>query len=407
MTKRGEMENHTFMEIPWTDMLEEDQQREDVKAYLKSVAFFKKKYGEKSFFFQEEFCCIASDESVAIFTHAMLQKCIEIWQKYGCQFRDPTGHNPVYVGIDIGRFVDSTVVIALEDMGEYVQIIGIWEMTNIPFPEQEIRIERILRDLKATGVRIDHTAMGMNTAEKMQKIFGAKVELVDFNLPSKEKLVIDAYATLQTGKIAIPPREDSFGETLYEQMHNVRRDRTASGNIKYAAADEGIHDDFQWAFCLALSYIAIGEASGGMVFIGAKETHMITSTPERGVEVKITRDDKTLQYAVGSIDRDQLERERVLDERKRKEWTQRENVWSSPQSQECIECKKNGTLEEIEDPRHPGLKVKRPVRMYRIGKPEQNSSEYICEQCHSTPRHENRRQCTIDCQRQIISVRKK
>ncbi len=408
MAKKGELENHLYMEVPWTAMLEEDQNREDVKAYLRSVAFFKKKYGENSFFFQEEFCGVAVDESVAIFTHAILDKCCDLWVEKKCEYRNPTGKYPVYIGIDIGRYVDSTVAIAVEDMGDYKQVIEILELKSpMTFPDQEKKLEAFIRRHNPAGVAIDHTAIGMNTAEKFQAMFGNRVELIDFNLPSKEKLVLDAYTVLQQGIVAMPPKEGGDGETLYHQMHNVRRDRTAGGNIKYAQAETDMHDDFQWAFCLTLRYFANINVTGGVILIGKKETSMVSATPTEGVEIKILRQEpalKTLQLGVGA-NRDQITEQMKKDGLERKTWAMRDSLWHAAEKVECPDCKAIGTVDIGKD--WKGKEIKVPVQMFRVGKPDATAAEYICERCHNQPPHTGKFQCTIGCFRNRVIVRKK
>lgn len=266
--------------------------------YQKTVEKLKKRFGENSFFFQEEFCCIASDESVAMFTHADLRACQDLWEKKECKLgANPDGTHKIVVGLDIGRVKDVTVLYAIEDLGEYAPIIRIKEWAGQGFDAQLALVSHELESLGKFYLRVDHTGMGMMMAEKLGQIFGSRVEGIDFTLPQKDALITEAYVQVKDHRIAMPPDEDNMGFKLYNQLHNVRRERSEkSFNAKYVQSEGTLPDDHLWAFCLAASQLTSPAPIQGTLLMGKKDTVIITEQSGK-FEQKITPH-KTAQVAV-------------------------------------------------------------------------------------------------------------
>jgi phage FluMu gp28-like protein len=371
--KEGKLENHDYMEIPWTELARPEYMDDpEVKAYLKKIGELQRQYGEKSFFFLEEYCCIASDESVAMFTHEMLKDAIALWTKHGCEYRLPSGKGSVYVGLDIARVKDSTVLIAFEDLGEYVQVLGIWEWTNKPFPEQELLISKVLADIKPTLVRVDHNALGMDLSERLLTKFGSVIELIDFTNPLKNNLVLNSYVQMQDRKIAIPPDtiNDFKAHQLYVQLHNVRRERSErSTSIVYVQADATMHDDYAWAFMLGASCLVSPLPHTVMASIG-EDTKSIFSLDE-GLHKSVVDIENRIPLNLGLTGKDQLE----ADEKERKK---KEREWLSPKGPppkriECPECAKASRKTDKGETPFMTLQAEKSY-----------TAEYVCETCWCT-----------------------
>lgn len=255
-----------YQEVPWWECPD--------LIYQEQVKMFIEEFGEHSFFIQEEYCCIASDESVAMFTHALLKASIDLFNKTEGDKTQlpitPAGTFPIYVGVDVGRTKDLTVFIAFEQMEGYARMIEMWELRGQPFEEQKAKIRAAIKRLKPTHVRIDAKGIGMEMAENFATEFGGGkdtpglIEPMDFSPLVKDKLVYDTYIALSTGTVAMKENRQ-----LYAQLHNLRREITEKTRVvRFTQSERSMHDDYLWSFCMAVSQITVGPPMSGVVFIG-------------------------------------------------------------------------------------------------------------------------------------------
>jgi len=364
-----ELEGYRYFEIPYWVVKD--------PAYLKGVEKFKHQFGEDSFFFREEFCCIAVDESVAMFTHDMIEKAHDLWTKHNCQYQMPTAKHKVYAGIDIGRTQDVTVVYAIEDFGEYAQVVWVEEWQGRPFPEQKALLRDVIERINPTFIRIDHTGLGMQLAEELGGIFGAKVEGVDFTLPNKDMLMINTYIQMRNFHVAIPTDEVRFGEKLENQLRNVHRERSErSGQPKYVPLEGQMADDHLWAFCLAASLLTNPNPSTVAFVLGDKGKDSTIFADDTGKFVKQSiagrYGERSLTYSVGASGTSREARELNLKVRtEAKKWA---TNYDAPKTMECPTCKASKKTmkgkDGVERPCVFVLQNKTPVSM-----------QYTCEGC--------------------------
>ena len=155
-----------------------------------------------------------------------------------------------YGGCDIARtrdlFVICTVVI---DRG-YVWVLPQQTCRRTDWGEQRKMVAEGFETHKWRRLCVDHTGLGMESSEKMQRRHGtSKVELVDFSLGSKEDMATRLYEWLQEGRIKLLKEDAALRKDLYA----LRRLITAAGNIRYdAARTKDGHADRAWALMLAL-----------------------------------------------------------------------------------------------------------------------------------------------------------
>mgnify|MGYP001590208585 CR=1 FL=1 len=373
--KHEDYVDYEYIEVPWTAMLEEDQNDQDVKAYLKTIEKFKREYGEKSFFFQEEYCCVASDESIAMFTHKMLEAAENLWKRNNCDYREPARKYPVYCGLDIGRVKDSTVLVAIEDAPEYAQTVGIWEWQGKSFPEQKVFINEQLKMLRPTFIRIDHKGIGADIAETFSSELGSQTQLMEFTPKEKEMMVLNTYTKMLDTKIAIPPDSDKFGAKLHAQLRNVRREVNAkSMTIRYVPSDESLHDDFQWAFCMAASLLITPTQGILMGSFGEKEkSTMVMDIATK--EVKIDTEKKQpLQIGLTGaalMQADQKRRER--------DWRDFQLRREAPKNFDCSICVERKQLDTC--PKELCKYSGQTPQMEKQSTKLQMADEYVCHRC--------------------------
>lgn len=196
----------------------------------------------------QEYCCVAIDEACAFLPYDLIAKC-EM-----SDILKPIENikGDLYVGIDIGRKKDLTVIWCLEvfENIKYTRKVKVLEKT--PFYIQYEVISQILRHRKLRRCCIDSTGLGMQLAETAQRQFGQyRVEPVMFTNRSKDEMAYNLRTNFEDKTVFIPSEHE-----IREDLHSIRRVFTKAGNIRFDAETSEVngHADRFWA--LALSLIA-------------------------------------------------------------------------------------------------------------------------------------------------------
>jgi phage FluMu gp28-like protein len=155
----------------------------------------------------------------------------------------------LYIGIDIGRKHDATVLcaLALQD-GVFINAM-MQVQRNKTFAEQSGMIQKLLSLPRARKCCIDATGIGAGIAEEAELKFGRKVEQTVFSSKTKEELAYNLKRAIEGRAILLP--NDAL---LIADLHSIKRGytRTASARLE---ADRGKTDgngDRFWALALAL-----------------------------------------------------------------------------------------------------------------------------------------------------------
>lgn len=194
----------------------------------------------------QEYCCVAIDEATAFLPYELIISC-ELENLYK-ELEGLTGD--VYVGMDIGRKKDLTVIWVLEKLGNvnYTRMIRVLEKT--PFHIQEEILSNVLQHHNLRRCCIDSTGLGMQLAESARYKFGEyRVEAVTFTNKVKEELAYNVRTHFEDKTVYIPSEYE-----IREDLHSVRRTTTAAGNIRFDVekSDANGHADRFWALALAL-----------------------------------------------------------------------------------------------------------------------------------------------------------
>jgi phage FluMu gp28-like protein len=194
--------------------------------------------------FRQEFCCQPSDDATAFIPYELLDSNgVDGWAKPLAECGE------IYIGVDVGRDHDLTVIWAVEKEGSTFTTRAVVEMQAEKFSAQEARLYDILQLPNVRRACIDSTGIGRQFAERAQDRFGNyKVEAVNFTGPVKEALAYPVRAALEDHTFKLP-RE----KKVEADFRAIRKETTAAGNIRFAA-DRGKngHSDRFWAAALAL-----------------------------------------------------------------------------------------------------------------------------------------------------------
>lgn len=197
--------------------------------------------------FMQEYMCVPADDAAAFLSYDMIASCeyplATAWEK---DLEDAV--YPLYIGVDVGRNHDLTVIWVLEKVADTYYTRKIVCMQGRRFAEQEETLYPLLALPQVRRCCIDNTGIGRQFAERAQERFGKyKVEAVNFTGPVKEELAYPVRAAFEDKTIRVP--NDEF---IRADLRAIKKEVTASGNIRFTA-DHGKngHADRFWALALA------------------------------------------------------------------------------------------------------------------------------------------------------------
>lgn len=206
--------------------------------------------------FLQEYMCVPADDATAFITYALLDGCTmspaEEWETQ----LDPTGE--YFMGVDIGRNHDLTVLFLVERCGEVLITRRMIELKGCPFAEQARVIDEYAALPWVRRVCMDATGIGMQLAEERKAKHGAKVEAVNFTNGVKEDLATTLKRAMEDRALRIP-----HNPQLSADMRSIRKQTTSAGNVRFAGErNSNGHADRFWACALAL-HAAAGAGGGG------------------------------------------------------------------------------------------------------------------------------------------------
>jgi len=198
--------------------------------------------------FQQEFCCNPSDDNSAFLSYDLIAGCEykpeEAWET---ALDDMTGE--VYIGVDVGRDHDLTVIWILEKVAGIYFTRGVICIKGQTFDSQEQVLYSILEHPKVRRCCIDQNGIGRQFAERAQMRFGKyKVEGVKFTQQSKEEMAYPVRSAFEDRTIRVP--NDKF---VRSDLRAIRKTTTTSGNVRFEGErTKNGHSDRFWALALAL-----------------------------------------------------------------------------------------------------------------------------------------------------------
>lgn len=214
--------------------------------------------------YHQEFCGVFVDESTAFFPYELIDRVRkhedkESGGKHGYLkpwVRRPEGNNrEVTIGIDFAegkKGGDSTSVQVFEKGDDGVYRHRFYEDLDHRngydnFDLQIRRIGEIIELFRPQTVRLDETGLGRRISAEIEEKYGhlTNVEKVTFTNANKEEMVLNVKALMERERVHLQWRN----ERLKGQIHNMKRNITAAGNITYEGKP---HDDMFWAMALAL-----------------------------------------------------------------------------------------------------------------------------------------------------------
>lgn len=188
----------------------------------------------------QEYECAFLDEATAWLSYELISAC----EVPGPRTEPPSG--PLFLGVDIGRHRDLTVLWQVEQVGDVLWTREVRVLERAPFAVQREVLFSLLPSVRRAC--LDASGLGMQLAEEAQQRFGAaRVEAVTFSGAVKEALAEGLRRRCEDRTVRIPD-----DRAIREDLHSVKRLVTATGTARFDAdRHDRSHADRFWALALA------------------------------------------------------------------------------------------------------------------------------------------------------------
>ena len=194
--------------------------------------------------FAQEYMCQPSDDATAFITYELLD---------GCKLppradTEAIGGGQLYIGVDIGRHHDLTVIWVCEDVGGILLTRKVVALKNTPFDAQEAELYALLALPNMHRCCIDKNGIGEQMSERARKKFGYRVEQTVLSAQSKEPMAYALRLRMEERTLRIP--DDRI---VFSDFRGIRKSVTAAGNIRFEGerTKDG-HSDRFWAAALCV-----------------------------------------------------------------------------------------------------------------------------------------------------------
>ena len=149
----------------------------------------------------QEYCCIAVDEACAFLPYDLITTCeMDDILKPLSEIQ-----NDIYVGMDIGRRKDLTVIWVLEKFENVLYTRAVIELLKMKFQKQAEILYEVLSLRNFRRSCIDATGIGMQLSEDAQTKFGKfRVEQIMFTNKIKEELAYTTRTNFENKTVFIP-----------------------------------------------------------------------------------------------------------------------------------------------------------------------------------------------------------
>lgn len=217
--------------------------------------------------FNEEFRCIANDEGHALLPYSLIESAERDGIAFTCLLdgRDPSSDlakrreitgldqvkGPLYVGMDIGRKRDLSVIYALELVGKELVTRCMIELSKIRFGTQKEMLWQLLRHRFFVRASIDANGIGAQLAEEAAEAFGVyRVEGVVPTEAIKDALATRLVQEFEDATTLIPKHARQK-----EGLHAVRKTVSITNKARYDAQhdDTNGHADHFWALAFGIA----------------------------------------------------------------------------------------------------------------------------------------------------------
>lgn len=246
-----------------------------------------------------------NDENMALLTHDLISAAERSLITIDDQAWTPASlgrmmraEGPLYVGNDIGRRRDLSVVCVIEKIGALRRVVAMLRMTGMRLPAQQAQIDLVCAMPKFAGYEGDMTGLGLGLVEYLQEKFGPDlIRGVDFGTTealtdllraegrkSETARVTEIMATNLVKVFEDRAIEIPVDQELRDDLRKPERITSPGGRVSIAAVrDEAGHADHFWALALAERAGAITPARPPVEPEGTRRSLVLAERRERSL----------------------------------------------------------------------------------------------------------------------------
>lgn len=194
---------------------------------------------------QQEYLCNPIDEATAFLPWDL----ITTGQHEDAGRPELYAGGPCFVGMDIGRRQDFTVIWVIERVGDVLWTREVIGMRKVTFAEQDQALAEVFRKYDIRRLCMDQTGIGEKPVEDAQRRYGtSRVEGILFTGDIKQTLATTGKQRFEDRRVRIPK-----DKIIEESHHSVRKIMTAAGHPRFDADRSEVgHADHFWAHMLAI-----------------------------------------------------------------------------------------------------------------------------------------------------------
>lgn len=224
--------------------------------------------------YDQNYECSFADENMALLTHDLISAadhadvgviCEQEWSG-AAQDVLLAAQGPLYVGVDVGRNRDLTVITVVEHLGEMRFVRAVLRIDGMRLPQQQERLGFVCRMPKFRRAAIDMTGIGLGLFEYSQDAFGReRIQGVNFSstvpatsaikLEGRTQETVRVTEAMAVGLLRVYEDRRIQHPTdmqLRDDLRKPERITTPGGRVSIAATrDEAGHADHFWSFALA------------------------------------------------------------------------------------------------------------------------------------------------------------
>lgn len=256
--------------------------------------------------YRQNYDCEFADENMALLTHELIsaaeRSLITIDEQEWTPASLARMHRAeglLYVGNDIGRNRDLSVVCVLEKVGNLRRVVAMLRMAGMRLPAQQAQIDLVVGMPKFSGYEGDMTGLGLGLVEYLQEKFGSHM-IRGVNFSSTEPLTDLIRAEGRKGETArvteimatnlLKVFEDRaieipVDQELRDDLRKPEKITSPGGRVSIAATrDDAGHADHFWAIALAERAASNVTPAGAVYFPEtAKRNVVLAERRERSV----------------------------------------------------------------------------------------------------------------------------
>jgi phage FluMu gp28-like protein len=210
----------------------------------------------------QEYCCIPSDESSAFFSYDLLNSATDpslrlmtlndlLHHLKSSSSSNSSlsplapNHSSLFLGLDVARHHDLCVIDVGQKIGNVTFDRLRLELQDQPYSQIEAQLYPLLALPQLKRACIDQSGLGSQLAERARERFGWKVEPVNFTSAMKEQLAFALRQQFEDGYLRIPA-----DDKLRADLRALKKELTPSGKLTFIGETDDSHCDRTWAKAL-------------------------------------------------------------------------------------------------------------------------------------------------------------